>query len=193
MIWNIDKTKESYARLHRHHASTPGAPPKPMPGASRSRLPERRRLRRSRRAYGGNMDYAGMTAGVKLMLPVNETWCPALPRRRHAKEIWGRRGGGHQCRNVDGRQSRVGLVEKADCLAARNRDAHHGPRKRPAAPRGISDRLVRNAAVADADYGFSERGASDFMGQTMEYEIANVVDPNFTVVAKMRKSLLPGR
>ena len=44
-----------------------------------------------------------------------------------------------------------------------------------------------------ADYGFSERGASTFMGQTMEYEIANVVDPNFTVVAKMRKSLLPRR
>lgn len=44
-----------------------------------------------------------------------------------------------------------------------------------------------------ADFGFSERGASTFMGQTMEYEIANIVDPNFTVVAKMRKSLLPRR
>ena len=44
-----------------------------------------------------------------------------------------------------------------------------------------------------ADYGFSERGASAFIGQAMEYEIANVVDPNFTVVAKMRKSLLPRR
>jgi len=42
-----------------------------------------------------------------------------------------------------------------------------------------------------ADYGFSERGASTFMGQALEYEIANVVDPNFTVVAKMRKSMLP--
>ena len=29
------------------------------------------------------------------------------------------------------------------------------------------------------------------MGQTLKYEIANVVDPHFTVVAKMRKSLLP--
>jgi hypothetical protein len=26
----------------------------------------------------------------------------------------------------------------------------------------------------------------------MEYEVANVVDPHFTVVAKMRKSLLAG-
>jgi acetamidase/formamidase len=44
-----------------------------------------------------------------------------------------------------------------------------------------------------ADYGFSERGGSIFMGQALEYEIANVVDPNFTVVAKVRKSTLPRR
>ncbi len=44
-----------------------------------------------------------------------------------------------------------------------------------------------------ADYGFSERGASAFMGQALEDEIANVVDPNFTVVAKVRKAMLPAR
>ena len=44
-----------------------------------------------------------------------------------------------------------------------------------------------------ADYGFSERGAQVFMGQALEIEIANVVDPNFTVVAKIRKTLLPAR
>ena len=44
-----------------------------------------------------------------------------------------------------------------------------------------------------ADYGFSERGAQAFMGQALEYEVANVVDPNFTMVAKVRKSLLPAR
>ena len=44
-----------------------------------------------------------------------------------------------------------------------------------------------------ADYGFTERGAQTLMGQTTEYEIANVVDPNFTVVAKIRKTMLPRR
>ncbi|HSU87552.1 MAG TPA: acetamidase, partial [Terriglobia bacterium] len=38
-----------------------------------------------------------------------------------------------------------------------------------------------------ADYGFNERGAAAFMGQAVEYEIANVVDPSFTVVSKIRK------
>jgi hypothetical protein len=34
------------------------------------------------------------------------------------------------------------------------------------------------------DYGFEERGSSLLMGQALEFEIANVVDPEFTVVAK---------
>jgi amidase len=44
-----------------------------------------------------------------------------------------------------------------------------------------------------ADYGLTERGAQTFMGQATEYEIANVVDPSFTVVAKIRKAMLPRR
>jgi len=44
-----------------------------------------------------------------------------------------------------------------------------------------------------ADYGMTERGAQTFMGQATEYEIANVVDPNFTVAAKIRKTMLPRR
>ena len=41
-----------------------------------------------------------------------------------------------------------------------------------------------------ADYRLSDRGAAILMGQAMEYEVGNVVDPHFTVVAKMRKSFL---
>ncbi len=44
-----------------------------------------------------------------------------------------------------------------------------------------------------ADHGLSERAAAALMGQALEYDIANVVDPNFTVVAQMQKSLLPRR
>jgi hypothetical protein len=52
------------------------------------------------------------------------------------------------------------------------------------------DRHVRNAAVADDGLRIPERGAY-FMDALNT--IANVVDPNFTVVAKMRKSMLPRR
>jgi acetamidase/formamidase len=41
-----------------------------------------------------------------------------------------------------------------------------------------------------ADYGFDERGSSMLLGHALEYDVANIVDPHFTVVAKLRKSLL---
>lgn len=44
-----------------------------------------------------------------------------------------------------------------------------------------------------ADYRLTERGAQTLMGQTTEYEIANMVDPSFTVVVKIRKAMLPRR
>jgi acetamidase/formamidase len=42
------------------------------------------------------------------------------------------------------------------------------------------------------NYQLSERGAAILMGQALEYEVGNVVDPHFTMVAKMRKSILAG-
>jgi hypothetical protein len=44
------------------------------------------------------------------------------------------------------------------------------------------------------DYnGFDERGAGLMTGQALEYEVSNLVDPEFTIVAKMRKRFLPQR
>ena len=42
-----------------------------------------------------------------------------------------------------------------------------------------------------ADYGYSERGASLLMGQALEYEIANVVDPQYSVACVLDKKYLP--
>jgi hypothetical protein len=41
------------------------------------------------------------------------------------------------------------------------------------------------------DYGFDERGSALLLGHAMEYDIANIVDPRFTVVAKIAKEFLP--
>ena len=43
------------------------------------------------------------------------------------------------------------------------------------------------------DYGFDERSASILLGQALEIDVANVVDPNFTVVTKIKKRLLPAK
>jgi acetamidase/formamidase len=43
----------------------------------------------------------------------------------------------------------------------------------------------------DDDFGFSERSLSIFLGPAIEYEVANVAGPTFTVVAKVKKSFIP--
>ena len=43
----------------------------------------------------------------------------------------------------------------------------------------------------DDDFGLSEKAVSILLGQAIEYEIGSVVEPNVTVVAKVRKAYLP--
>ena len=43
----------------------------------------------------------------------------------------------------------------------------------------------------DDDYGYSERSLSIFLGPTMEYEIASLAGPAFTVIAKVKKAYIP--
>ena len=145
-------------------------------------------------AFGGNMDYAGLTAGVKVMLPVNEPGALLFLGDGHARQGEGEVVG-------TGLETSMDVEFTVDLL-----------KKKPAAwPRIESDTHIMvlgsarpllqalQHATTDmqkwlmADYGFSERAAQAYMGQALEYEVANVVDPNFTVVAKVRKSLLPKR
>jgi amidase len=43
----------------------------------------------------------------------------------------------------------------------------------------------------DDDFGYSERSLSIFLGPTMEYEIASLAGPSFTVIAKVKKAYIP--
>jgi hypothetical protein len=65
------------------------------------------------------------------------------------------------------------------------------------APYAVDPGFLRSAAEQETNIVLweidDERTSSLLMGQALEYEIANVVDPNFTVVAKIRKSLLSAR
>jgi acetamidase/formamidase len=44
-----------------------------------------------------------------------------------------------------------------------------------------------------ADYGFDKMDAFQIASQIGEVRVANVVDPNYTVVAKFPKKFLPAR
>src|SRR5262245_33561807 len=144
--------------------------------------------------FGGNMDYASMGAGVSLMLPVNEPGALLFMGDGHARQGEGEVAGMGLETSLDV-EFRVDLVKK----------------KAIGWPRIETDTFVMTLGSARplieafqhattelqrwliADYGLTERGAQTLLGQAAEYEIANVVDPNFTVVAKIRKALLPRR
>ena len=43
----------------------------------------------------------------------------------------------------------------------------------------------------EQDYGLDTVSASTLLGQAVEYDLGNVYDPAYTMVCKLRKSLLP--
>jgi len=145
-------------------------------------------------AWGGNMDYAWLNAGIKVMLPVNEPGALLFMGDGHARQGEGEVAGTGLETSMDV-DFTVTLVKGKAIGWPRMETATH------ILVLGSARPLLEAFQIASAelqrwlqaDYGFSERGAQTFMGQATEYEVANVVDPAFTVVAKIPKALLPRR
>ena len=145
-------------------------------------------------AFGGNMDYASMGAGVKLMLPVNEPGALLFLGDGHARMGEGEIVGTGLETSMDVEFSVALVKQKAIGWPRLETDTH-------VMVLGSARPLLEAFQLATtelqrwlvADYGMTERGAQILMGQAAEYEIANVVDPNFTVVAKIRKAMVPRR
>lgn len=144
-------------------------------------------------AFGGNMDYAGLNAGVKVMLPVNEPGALLFIGDGHALQGEGELVGTGLETSMDVEFS-VQLVKKATIAWPRLENDTHVMVL--GSERSLIEALQHATSEMQrwlmADYKLSERGASLLMGQALEYEVANVVDPRFTMVAKVRKSVLAG-
>jgi len=141
--------------------------------------------------FGGNMDYFGIKEGVILMLPVYEPGALLFIGDGH-----GRQGHGE----VLGNALEVSMNVEFSVDLIKN--------KKIGWPRLENDDYIMVIGSARPllqalqhattellhwlmnDYGFDERGASLLMGHALEYDIANIVDPHFTVVAKIRKVFL---
>jgi amidase len=145
-------------------------------------------------AFGGNMDYAGLNAGVKLMLPVNEPGALLFIGDGHARQGEGEVAGTGLETSLDV-EFTVDLVKKKTIGWPRLETATHIMVLGSARPllEAFQHATTELQRWLTSDYGLTERGAQTLMGQATEYEIANVVDPNFTVVAKVGKLLLPRR
>jgi amidase len=159
--------------------------------------------------FGGNLDYAGLTAGVKVMLPVFQPGALLFLGHGQARQGDGEVGGAGIETSMDVEFS-VELVKK--------KQWPHSSSMRPSTvagefaigwPRLESDSYLMAIGSApsfiealqhattelhhwlDDDFGFSERSLSIFVGQAIEYEIAALAEHKFSVVAKVRKAYLP--
>ena len=194
LIWNIDKAK-GVARIDSADLkpSVLELPLKPMLGCV-AVAPARKEaiLATVPGPYGGNMDYAGLNAGVKLMLPVNEPGALLFIGDGHARQGEGEVAGTGLETSMDV-DFTIDVVKKKPIGWPRLENDTHIMVLGSARPllEAFQHATTELQRWLIADYAFSERGAATFMGQATEYEVANVVDPNFTVVAKIQKSLLP--
>jgi amidase len=145
-------------------------------------------------AFGGNMDYASMGAGMTLMLPVNEPGALLFLGDGHARMGEGEIVGTGLETSMDVEFS-VALVKKKAIAWPRLESETHLMVLGSARPllEAFQHATTELHKLLVSDYGLTERGAQILMGQAAEYEIANVVDPSFTVVAKIRKAMIPRR
>lgn len=143
--------------------------------------------------FGGNMDYAGMNAGVRVMLPVYEPGALLFIGDGHALQGEGEVVGTGIETSMDVAFSVQVVKKKALQWPRLENDTYlmvlGSERPLLQALQHATSEMHRWLMQ---DYGLSERGASILMGQALEYEVGNVVDPHFTMVAKIRKATLSG-
>jgi amidase len=142
--------------------------------------------------FGGNMDYNGMGAGATVMLPVFEPGALFFLGDGHARQGDGEVTGGAIETSLDVEFS-VDLVKskKINWPRLENQDFIMTLGSSRALNEALQHANTELMRWLMESYGFDERGASLLLGQAMEFEISNVVDPEFTIVAKMRKRYLP--
>ncbi len=143
--------------------------------------------------FGGNMDYPGMNEGVVLMLPVYEPGALLFVGDGHVRQGDGEVVGNALEISMDV-EFTVDLIKNKKIGWPRLENDDYIMVLGSARPllQALQHATTELLRWLINDYGFDERGASLLMGHALEYEIANVVDPNFTVVAKIKKVLLRG-
>ena len=159
--------------------------------------------------FGGNVVSSGLTAGARVMLPVLQTGALLFLGHGHARQ-----GDG----GVTGTGIETSMDVEFSVEVVKKKEWPHSSVARPSTvvgeftqdwPRIETDGYLMTIGSAaslqealqhatielhhwlDDDFGLSEKTVSIFVGQAMEYEIASIAEPAFTVVAKVRKAYLP--
>lgn len=194
--WEIDKGA-GVARVASDTIRPQGieVPLRPMPGCVAVAPARKEAVATSTPgAFGGNMDYNGMVVGATLMLPVSEPGALLFVGDGHARQGDGEVVGNALEVSMEV-EFTVDLVKDRTIAWPRLENDDYLMAIGSARPllQALQHATTELQRWLMNDYGFDERGSSLLLGHAMEYDIANVVDPHFTVVAKIRKDLLPAR
>lgn len=143
-------------------------------------------------ANGGNMDTPEMRAGVTCYLGVNVEGALLSLGDGHARQ-----GEGETCgvavETAMNTVAVVDLIKSHPCPWPRLESDTHIMSTGSARPLEDAFRVAQRDIVdwLGDDYGFPPLDAYQFVSQAVESPLANVCDPNYTVVAKLAKRWLP--
>ena len=140
--------------------------------------------------HGGNMDYKGFVEGVTVLFPVAAPGALFFIGDGHAVQGCGEVCGTGVEISLDV-QFTISVVKKT-IQWPRAETATHVLTVGNARPldQALQHATSEMARWLQDDYGLDWVGAHTLMGQCVEYEIANVFDPAYSVVCKMSKALL---
>ena len=141
--------------------------------------------------FGGNLDYFGMVEGVTVMLPVFEPGALLFIGDGHVRQGEGEVLGNALEISMDVEFS-VDLIKGSQIGWPRIETEDDIIVLGSARPllQALQHATTELQRWLMTDYGYDERGSSLLMGHAMEYEVVQVVDPHFTIAAKMPKSFL---
>jgi amidase len=142
--------------------------------------------------HGGNMDYRGHVEGVTVYFPVAVPGALFHIGDGHAVQGDGEIVGTGVEISMDV-EFTVNVVKNSNIVWPRTENDDYLIAIGNARP---LDEAVQYATTEllrwlEADYGLDTESASIILGQVIKYEIGNVFDPAYTVIAKVRKSDLP--
>ncbi|MBV7333228.1 acetamidase/formamidase family protein [Chloroflexi bacterium TSY] len=142
--------------------------------------------------HGGNMDYNGYVSGMTAYFPVFAPGALFHLGDGHALQGDGEIVGTGIEISMDV-QFTVQLLQGKESGWPRGENSDYIFTAGNARP---LDQATQHATTEmlrwlQTDYGFDKLGAHIFMGQAVEYDLGNMFDPAYTMICKVRKSLLP--
>jgi len=159
--------------------------------------------------FGGHLEAAGIARGARVMLPVMQPGALLFLGHGHARQGDGAAAGGGIETALDVEFS-VEVVKKQEwphsSVARPSTVVGEFPQGWPRVETDAELMTIASAAsIAEAlrqatlelhhwlddDFGMSERTVNIYLGQAVEYEIANATAPHVTVVAKVKKAYMP--